>query len=284
MLGTYALLLLAASATFFRLGVALAASPSLTCGTVSDRSYAVAGSGIYSYLISVPRECATAANKSLPLILFLHGAGESGTGSAWGLLEGYDPVACAPGDTSRPIYPPLALALTNDSRTNGYFMLAPRTDQLLWNALPTQVPTVLQLVRDTIRQYPCISPDKVIVTGLSMGGEGTWAVAAASPASFAGFSPVSGYSLKPLTEAWALRSTPAYFAHEAQDPLVPVGITDNVMVPLLRVLGNTRVNQVIYSLVWSGNTHDAWDPCYRSDDWWNWVGSVVKYVSSRRPA
>ena len=75
------------------------------------------------------------------------------------------------------------------------------------------------LLREVASQYK-VDTDRIVVTGLSMGGYGTWNLATAYPDRFAAIAPICGGG-NPL-EACKLKNVPVWVFHGAKDPVVPL--------------------------------------------------------------
>src|SRR6185295_17601449 len=82
------------------------------------------------------------------------------------------------------------------------------------------------LVQDCKRHYR-VDADRVYLTGLSMGGYGTWDLALRHPEEFAAIVPICGGG--DTTDAWKLRNMPVWCFHGAKDNNVPL-IQDQRMV------------------------------------------------------
>src|SRR6266542_3250294 len=135
-----------------------------------DRSVTVGGVA-YHYQVYVPASYSTPPR--WPVILFLHGAGEKGgdgllqTSNALGAAIRHDPSA----------YPAIVI-----------FPQAP-TDSS-WVGMPSQI--AMGALDQTIAEFRT-DPDRIYLTGLSMGGNGTWHLAYRYPGRFAAIAPICGF-------------------------------------------------------------------------------------------
>ena len=119
-----------------------------------------------NYLLFLP-EGYESGDKKWPLILFLHGAGESGS------------------DVQRVKATGLPKLL--DTKTDlPFVVVSPQSPRGGWNA-----DTLNALLDDVLARYK-IDPDRVYLTGLSMGGFGTWELGTAHPERFAAIAPICG--------------------------------------------------------------------------------------------
>ncbi|MEO2149582.1 MAG: transglutaminase domain-containing protein, partial [bacterium] len=176
----------------------------------------------------------------LPLMLFLHGAGERGENldkvKQWG------PPRLVP---ERPDFP--------------FIVVSPQCPKGQWWDL-----VVLTALIDQIeRTYP-IDTDRIVVTGLSMGGYGSWGLAAATPERFAAIAPVCGGG-DPET-ADSLVGIPVWNFHGSADRVVPEQKSLE-MVAAIVAAGGERVKHTSYA----GVGHDSWKRAYSGDQLWNWL-------------
>jgi predicted peptidase len=161
-----------------------------------------------------------------PLILFLHGSGERGTDTA--LLKAYGP-----------------LRHVEEGRTLPAFIAAPQCPlDHFWEDVLDELDAWLD---DVLSQHP-IDPNRVLLTGFSMGGFGAWQWALRHPGRFAALMPVAGngfgfrnYHLP--ADLRALAALPIWMIHSAGDEVVPVSGADEVHRALLKAgarFGYTR--------------------------------------------
>jgi hypothetical protein len=124
------------------------------------------------------------------------------------------------------------------------------------------VETLDALLDSVIGTYR-IDEDRVVLTGLSMGGQGTWQLAAARPDRFAAIAPVCGRGNPEA--AHRLRRVPAWVFHGAQDDVVPIGESERMVAALERCAGDVRFT------VYPDAGHDAWTATYERADLWDWL-------------
>lgn len=172
--------------------------------------------------------------KTYPAVLFLHGSGERGTDgkvSAYVGLGGA--IAGRPGS-----YPMIAI-----------FPQARET----WRADSADARAALAAL-DAVSKVAKIDPDRVYLTGLSMGGAGAWSIAAAHPDRFAALVPVCGRG-EPATAA-TIKHLPTWVVvgDADRDPTV---LNAREMVRALRDQGN----EARYS-EYRGVGHNSWDRAY----------------------
>lgn len=193
----------------------------------------------YRYLLYVPKAYADDVTRRWPLLLFLHGSGERGDDLAKVKVHG----------------PPRQL----DGRGDFPFVVvSPQCPAgQRW-----QADALAALLDDVSRQLR-IDPDRVAVTGLSMGGRGTWDLAMSYPERFAAIVPVCGGALP--DRACLLKDIPVRAFHGARDTVVPLA-ESTIVVDAVKKCGGTAE-----LIVYHEAGHDAWTPTYSDEALWEWL-------------
>lgn len=189
----------------------------------------------------------------IPLIVFLHGSGQNGTDNA-SQLGGY-------GNGS--------LELVDAAWVAGIPLVyvAPQVDTDYWP--PSQV---LAVVRDALGRFP-IDPRRVIITGLSDGGTGTWSALKAYPDCFAAGVPMSG--MTELAGLASIRDVPQWIFHGAKDNDTDIEsgyggamLGSRAIVRALRAMGSSP-RYTEYADGW----HPIWHQAYGEDALMPWLMS-----------
>ncbi len=107
-----------------------------------------------------------------------------------------------------------------------------------------------------------IDPKKIYLTGLSMGGFGTWQVASHYPERFAAIAPICGGGSRYM--AFKLRNMPVWVFHGAKDTIIPVSKSEE-MVYLLQKEGNNPE-----FTIYPDAAHDSWTATYKSPKLYEW--------------
>ncbi|MFD8753307.1 prolyl oligopeptidase family serine peptidase [Kitasatospora sp. NPDC059577] len=176
-----------------------------------------------------------------PLLLFLHGA----------LERGEDPAVLA---THGPVR-----QITEGARLP-FVVVAPQCPaHSSWVA---ELSALAGLVEEVGREFR-IDPDRRYVTGLSMGGTGSWALAARYPHRFAAAVPVCGSWLP--ESAPRLATVPVWTFHGEEDEVIPFAHTER-LVDALRELG-APVRFTRYP----GVGHDSWTRTYDDPEVYAWL-------------
>ena len=181
-----------------------------------------------------------------PLLIFLHGSGERGDDLARVKVHGPPKRADVRGDLP-------------------FIIASPQLPQdRAWNA-----DWVMPLLDKLLRELP-IDPDRVYLTGLSLGGFGTWDVAAAHAGRFAAIAPVCGWG--EVAQACALRNLPVWAFHGADDTVVAPEAGRAMVDAVVACGGKARFT------LYPGVGHDAWNPAYADPALYDWL------LQQRRPA
>jgi predicted peptidase len=201
-----------------------------------------------NYLLFLPKGYEAKAQKRWPLILFLHGAGERGT-NVWKVATHGPPKNV----TSKPDFP--------------FILVSPQCPEgRIWSN-----DQLLALLNEVIGTY-AVDKSRIYLTGLSMGGYGTWSLGLAYPELFAAIAPICGGGefISPLLSSRdkreALRSLGIWAFHGAKDPVVPLAESER-MVELSKKLGVKEVKLTVYPEA----GHDAWTETYKNPDLYEWL-------------
>lgn len=193
----------------------------------------------YKYEIYYPKSYQPEPGKPWPLLLFLHGAGEKGDNLEVLKRQGL----------------PKLLATRQDFPFVVAYPQCPRHAYWRNDLLNEWLDEVLAKVNaDTNRVY---------LTGISMGGYGTWNWAAANPEKFAAIIPICGGG--DLNKAIRLVHMPIWAFHGAKDDVVPLTETTD-MVAGIRALGG-NVELTLYPHL----KHDSWTDTYNNPVIYDWL-------------
>ncbi|MBD2100050.1 prolyl oligopeptidase family serine peptidase [Leptolyngbya sp. FACHB-261] len=189
----------------------------------------------YPYLLFLPQRY---EEQSWPLILFLHGAGERGS------------------DLNRVKQHGIA-KLVEEQANFPFITVSPQCPQgQHWQV------SLLSTLLDQVTQTYRVDPSRIYLTGLSMGGYGTWYLAAAQPQRFAAIAPICGGGNP--KQACELKDLPVWAFHGARDRIVPLSETE-LMVKALEACGG-NVKFTIYPEA----GHNSWTQTYNNPDLYAW--------------
>lgn len=230
-------------------------------GAFAERTVAVAEEGReVDFRYRLLRPAVVESGQRYPLVLFLHGAGERGS------------------DNQRQLkYLPTWLAEPELRRTHPCFVVAPqcraekRWADCDWSdekSLPQRPEPTLDLaaavaaIEAVIKAEP-VDADRVYLTGLSMGGYGSWDLAARMPERFAAVVPICGGGDE--ATAATLAKIPIWCFHGADDDVVPTARSRSMVEAVKAAGGNVRYTE------FEGVTHDSWTPAYRDPATLEWL-------------
>lgn len=196
------------------------------------------------YLISLPKGYED-NKKRWPLILFLHGSGEQGDDINLVKMHG----------------PPM---LIDKGKEFPFIVVSPQcpADLDYWSN------DVLIHLLDKVESQYRVDTTRVYLTGLSLGGEGTWSLAIAYPERFAAIAPVCGDG-NPLRIS-RLKNVPVWAFHGAKDKVVPLS-EEEEMVDALKACGGD-----VKFTVYPDLGHNAWTVTYNNEELYQWFLSHKK--------
>lgn len=200
-----------------------------------------AGPGDYAYQLFLPRGYLASGKQQWPLMIFLHGSGESGSDLERVKMHGPPKIVA-----DHPGFP--FILVSPQTETNTYWDVA-RLDRLLAH------------IRKTYR----IDPHRVYLTGLSLGGRGTWVWAAARPEVFAAAVPVAGWGDE--ASACAIKDMPVWAFHGDSDEAVPPAGSFLTVEALRKCRGSVPPRLTIYP----GVGHPSWVPAYDDPALYRWL-------------
>lgn len=212
-----------------------------------------AKSGEVRYRLLAPQN--VTEGKKYPLILFLHGAGERGT-------DNLKQLAYLPQQMAQPRYrerfPCYVLAPQCAEHQRWVEVDWTQAESHAAPEMPSkQMQLVLKILEKTLSEE-AVDPKRIYLTGLSMGGYGTWDLAIRKPNLFAAIGPICGGAdnsrLASLTEL------PIWVTHGDADSVVPVQ-RSRTAVEALREAGANPVYVELPNV-----PHNSWTPAYSDND------------------
>lgn len=220
------------------------------------------------YLLYLPPGYDAKAAKQWPLILFLHGAGERGTNLAQ--VSAHGPPKLVKKNPPAPKTETEAARKEREVATQllkeKFIIVSPQcpTGQR-WES-----ETIIALLDSVLARHK-VDAARVYLTGLSMGGYGSWALLAKFPERFAAVAPICGGGeridilLAARERAAALKSLPVWAFHGGKDPVVPL-VESERMVEALKKAGVKDVQLTVYPEA----QHDSWTATYNNPKLYEW--------------
>jgi len=195
------------------------------------------------FLLYLPDGYDKYGEKKWPLLLFLHGSGERGE---WlELVKKYGPPN-----------------LIEFGKSFPFIVVSPQCpEEERWSV------EVLDMLLDEMVERFHVDENCIMVTGLSMGGEGTWNLAYAYPDRFAAIVPVCGWT--DPSQAEKIKDLPIWVFHGAKDDVVPFSESED-MVNALKAL-RSPVRFTVYPEA----NHDSWTEAYENEALWEWLSMIV---------
>jgi len=196
------------------------------------------------YLLFLPQDYQEEIGKRWPLILFLHGLGERGDNlEDLELLKAHGPPRLV---EEQPDFPFIVLSPQCPSDSYWGYQL----DNL--NALLDEVVATC-----------AVDPDRLYLTGLSMGGDGAWALAIRYPERFAALVPIAARGNE--DEACKLKDLPIWVFHGAKDTVVPPSESEEMVKALEECGGDVRFT------LYPDAEHDSWTETYNNPELYTWL-------------
>ena len=229
----------------------------------------------YRWQVFVPGAVASGEDRNPAVILFLHGAGQRGSDGERQTEIGLPAVL-----RERPDFPAV--------------VVMPQSPRRAWWGNPRIEALALAALDRAIAEFGG-DPDRIYLTGLSLGGYGTWAFAYRYPDRFAALVPVCGgvtprNSRLPTPDwhpgavrpddpfgeaAGVLAEIPVWIFHGDRDRRIPVTESRRMAEALRAAGGSPRYTE------YPGVGHDSWTPAYREEGLYEWL--FAQRLSDRSP-
>jgi predicted peptidase len=210
------------------------------------------------YLLFLPKDYDAKGDQRWPLLIFLHGAGERGADLKKVMAHGPPKVV-----ESRPDFP--------------FILVSPQCPEgEVWSD------EVLLGLLDEVSRKHKVDTNRVYLTGLSMGGFGTWSLGAKHPERFAAIAPICGGGntinvlLTSRENAAALKSLGVWAFHGAKDPVVKLEESERMIAAFKRA-GVKDIKLTVYPEA----QHDSWTETYNNDKLYEWL---LKHEREPSPA
>lgn len=193
------------------------------------------------YQLFLPSKYGSDKDRRWPLMLFLHGAGERGNKIEQVTRHG----------------PP---KLVKRRKAFPFIVVSPQCPTEAW-----WDPESLTVLLDDVISRHRVDEDRVVVTGLSMGGYGSWALGGTDPGRFAAIVPICGGGMRMHARRIAQSKLPVWAFHGAKDKAV--GIEESRrMVRFIKTFGGDAK-----LTVYPNAEHDSWTETYNNEDVYDWL-------------
>ncbi|HEX4608239.1 MAG TPA: prolyl oligopeptidase family serine peptidase [Urbifossiella sp.] len=199
------------------------------------------------YVVFVPHDYD--GKKDYPVILFLHGAGET------------------KGRGGEPVKVGIGPAIKKQEKTFGFITVIPQSQKGGWQANSDEGKRALAILDEVAKSYKT-DPARVYLSGLSMGGYGTWSIAAAHPERWAAIVPICGGGNP--KDATKIKDIPTWVFHGDKDTAVKVERSREMVEALKQAGGHPKYNE------YPGVGHNSWDAAYAEKDLFPWLAAQKK--------
>jgi predicted peptidase len=193
------------------------------------------------YVVFVPKDYK--GDKEYPVILFLHGAGETGS------------------DGQAQVKVGLGKAIKDKKEKFPFIVVFPQAQKKGWRAEGDEAKRALEILDEVQKNYKT-DRKRVYLTGLSMGGFGTWSLAAAFPDRWAAIAPICGGG--DTKSAEKIKNIPCWCFHGDADTAVNVKLSRAMIKALKDAGGSPRYDE------YPGVGHNSWDRAYATAELYDW--------------
>ena len=212
------------------------------------------------YLVSTPPNYDQDRTRQWPLIIYLHGAGETGKNTELLKSIGIPHLLQAYDDYLNDLVPPEDVNLeVAEYIAHNFITLSPQVDPTYHDRWEIKL---LNAFLDETEKLYRVDKRRIYLTGVSMGGFGTFRWAMENPKRFAAIAPVCGGADPKNVEV--LKNLPIWVFHGEKDSVVDIKYSAVMVDALKKIQGN--VEFTIYPEV----DHDAWTPAYNTLELYLW--------------
>lgn len=212
-----------------------------------DKEFKNADGTTSPYVVFVPHDYD--GKKEYPTILFLHGAGETKQPDA-------------KKDGKKPVEVGIGPAIKKREKTFPFIVVIPRAEGRGWGADTKNAKRALAMLDEVQKEYKT-DPKRQYLTGLSMGGMGTWSIGMATPDRWAAIVPICGSG--DTKTADKLKDVPVWAFHGDADTAVKVEGSREMIDAIKKAGGKPKYTE--YPKV----GHNSWDAAYGTDELYTWL-------------
>jgi len=208
-----------------------------------DKVYKDGDGAEHKYVVFIPHSYK--AEKEYPVILFLHGSGETKGGS------------------KQPIEVGLPPAIKKQEKSFPFITIIPQSEKRSWIADSADGKMALGILESVLKDFKT-DKNRIYLTGLSMGGGGTWSLAAAFPDKWAAIVPVCGYG-DAAEIAAKVKDIPCWCFLGDKDSAKIVGESRNLIKGIEAAGGKPKFTE------YPGVGHNSWDKAYGTPELYEWL-------------
>lgn len=203
------------------------------------------------------------SDKKFPLVIFLHGAGERGDDNEAQLVHGMKDFAS---DANREKYPCFVVAPQCPKNESWASIDRTQEKAALADQPSKALALVMELIQQTETEYP-IDSERIYITGLSMGGYGTWDAIERYPDRFAAALPICGGGDSSQEQVSKIVKLPIWVFHGGDDTVVPAARSIEMVEAIKQAGGEPKYTQ------YEGVGHDSWTETYKNPEVLKWLFS-----------
>jgi predicted peptidase len=212
-----------------------------------DRTIKDADGKEAKYVLFVPDDYKANGDKAYPVILFLHGSGETGEDGKKQVGTGLGPAIRKQEEAGKH-FP--------------FFAVFPQAHKRPWSADSSAGKLAIAILDEVEKEYK-IDKNRQYLTGLSMGGMGTWSIAEKYPDRWAAIVPVCGFG--DPAKVKDLKDVPCWAFHGDADPAVNIDKERKTIDALKEAGGKPKFT------VYPGVGHNSWDKAYATPELYQWL-------------
>jgi len=195
------------------------------------------------YVVFVPHDYD--GSKPYPCILFLHGLGESGNDGKKQATVGIGP------------------AIKAQEKTFPFITIFPQSQERSWHSETDDGQRAIRILDEVQKEFK-VDPKRVYLTGLSMGGGGTWSLATRYPEKWAAIAPVCGVGGY-RKQAPKIKDIPCWCFHGDADKGVPIALSRTMIKAIETAGGKPKFTE------YPGVGHNCWDKAYGTPELYEWM-------------
>ena len=207
-----------------------------------DRVHKDADGKEAKYVLFVPHDYK--GDKEYPIILFLHGSGETGTDGEKQAKVGLGP------------------AIKKEEKTFPFIAVFPQSQKRTWGADSEDGKRALDILAEVQKEYKT-DTKRVYLTGLSMGGFGTWSLAEKYPQKWAAIVPICGGG--DPKQAEMIKDIPCWCFHGEADSTVKIDSSIKMIDALKAAGGMPKFT------TYPDVGHNSWDKAYATKELYEWL-------------
>ena len=214
---------------------------------MEKNKYSFVFSGEFNYFLSLPKEEITKP----PMLVFLHGAGERGT------------------DIEKVFTHAIPRYIKEGMDIPAVVLCPQCPSNMVWNNLVFPLKKLIDEIADKFN----VDKDRISITGISMGGFGTWDMGLNFPEYFSAIAPVCGGGLSWRCER--LKNVPIWAFHGEADPTVPLKNSVEMVDAVNAAGGNAKLT------VFHNVDHFSWDMSYLDTRVIDWLIEQVRFDDAK---